>query len=66
MKRKTLTANDRKELRDFKTYLKRTARGGLGRMMTEERWQRYVGLSPKEAWQFAKAERAKRPRRHRG
>lgn len=44
----SLSLNDRRELRNFQRFLRLKERF-LPKMLTRERWQRYLGLSPEEA-----------------
>lgn len=48
------TAIDRRELRNFQRYLKLLPKYKL-RMLQRPRWQKYLGLTDREAWLVAKA-----------
>jgi hypothetical protein len=52
-----LSSRDRRELRNFERFL-RFRRTHLATMMTRPRWQKYLNLTPQEAWKYAKLQRA--------
>lgn len=52
-----VTSNDRRELRNFERFL-RFRRTHLATMMTRPRWQKYLNLTPQEAWKYAKLRRS--------
>lgn len=65
IRERDLSQNDRRELRTFKKFLSDSDKK-LPAMMTEEKWQKYLAVTPKEAWLYAKDRAAQRRRTGRG
>lgn len=57
--RGTPTDADKREFRNFERFLRLSVRH-LPEMMTRPRWQKYLNVTPREAWVYAKQVKRKR------
>lgn len=51
--RDQLCAGDRRELRNYDRYLRLWPRFKQ-RMLLRPRWQKYLGITPRQAWKYGK------------